>query len=66
LLAKNFAQNTGDSLSINEARQRAQSFIFECEKVGTGTSDNQQLEEKLYNQLKSLADWTIHEFVEGK
>ncbi|CAE6341150.1 unnamed protein product [Rhizoctonia solani] len=66
LLAKNFAQSKEENLPMNKARQRARNFIAECERVGTGTSDDQRLEEKLYHQLKSLADWTIREFVEGK
>ncbi|KDN48549.1 hypothetical protein RSAG8_02536, partial [Rhizoctonia solani AG-8 WAC10335] len=65
LLAKNFGQGANEKLSAGEARVRALSFITECQKVGTGTSDGQRLEEELYQQLKSLADWSIREFVEG-
>ncbi|KAH7341388.1 hypothetical protein B0J17DRAFT_646335 [Rhizoctonia solani] len=66
LLAKNFAQNANESLSMSEARERAHSFITECQKVGTGTSEGQRLEQGLYQQLKSLADWSIRKFVEGR
>lgn len=66
LLIEHFSQGASKKPSMSEARQSAKLFVNECQQVGTGTSEGQRLEQELYRQLKSLADWTVREFVEGR